>query len=831
MRVRHPQTAGARRRPIAARLLLRSLLALAIPVLSLAILPASAGAADGLTMEARSMLGGHARVGSWMAISVHVKNDGPSMTGELRLTGGSQSRTRFGLVADVPNGSDKTFLLYAQPPSFGRDLEVSLVEGDTTIATTKVAFTVHDLNQLVVGVVAEKPGGIIQTVQLLPNQNQVAPAIVPIDLADLPERVEAWSGLDRLIWQDADSSRLTEGQMLALQGWVAGGGRLVIVGGTTGPNTLSAFPDALLPYRPSATVDVAASALGGLIGTVPASAPDLTALGGAMTEGRALLMSGDRVIAAERTRGNGSVTVVGFDPTAKWLADGTGAENLWRRILPARSTSGLVLFDDSQLVGAVSQLPSLALPPIGGLIALLIAYIALIGPINYLVLRRLDRREWAWVTMPALIVVFAVGAYGFGAALRGSDVLVNEVALVRGSPGTTDGAAQVYLGVFSPSRGSYQVSVPGGALLSSPINGEFFGGDSTAATLDVLQGDPAKVRSLAVGFGSLRTIRAETPVSVPLVKANLSIVDGHLRGTLTNESQVTLEKPAVVLGGTVAVLTDLAPGATQSIDTPLVQGQFGQPLSDKVVGPIFFNDPSQFGNQASKTYIRHAIVDQLTYDPNFRSTGQLATDSAVILAWGSGSLLPVEIAGQTPRSTGNILYYLPADVTVTGNTTFRGDLITSTIIDTDSPSFSMDPMSIGIGRGQATVSYKPIAFDGALTPTELAFGLDFGGDRTDITAIPEPIVPLDAIPEPCPDPPTADCVAAGFDGLPEVELFDLDKGDWVRLPHLTGGSRYTLADPGRYVDPAAGTVLARFVNERGDGIGFQFDLSITGTVR
>jgi hypothetical protein len=830
VRVRHQPDAGPRRRPIAARLLLRSLLALAIPVLSLAILPASAGAADGLTMEGRAMLAGHARVGSWMAISVHIRNDGPSMTGELRLTGGSQSRTRFGLVADLPNGSDKTFLLYAQPPSFGRDLEVALVEGDSTIATTKIAFTVHDLNQLVVGVVAEKPGGIIRTVQLLPNQNQVAPAIVPIDLADLPERVEAWGGLDRLIWQDADSSRLSEAQMLALQGWVAGGGRLVIVGGTTGPNTLSAFPDTLLPYRPSATVDVAAAALGGLVGTVPANASDLTALGGTMTEGRTLLTSGDRVIAAERARGNGSVTVVGFDPTARWLADGSGAENLWRRILPARSTSGLVLFDDSQLVGAVSQLPSLALPPIGGLIALLIAYIALIGPINYLVLRRLDRREWAWVTMPALIAVFAVGAYGFGAALRGSDILVNQVALVRGSPGATDGTAQVYLGVFSPTRGSYQVSVPGGALLSSPINGEFFGGDSTAGTLDVLQGDPAKVRDLAVGFGSLRTIRAETPVSVPLIEADLSIVDGHLKGTITNQSQVTLEKPAVVLGGTVAVLNDLAPGATASIDAPLVPGQFGQPLSDKVVGPVFFNDPSQFDSPASKQYIRHAIVDQLTFDSTFRATtGRLSADSAVILAWGSGGLLPVEIAGQRPRTTGNVLYYLPADVTVQGKTTFRGDLITSTIIDTDSPFFGEDPTTISFGRGQATVSYKPIAFDGTLTPTELEFGLIFGGDRPQVTADPDPIEPLDAIPEPCPDPPTDECIVA--DGLPEVELFDLPKGDWVRLPHLTAGSRYAVADPTRYVDPAAGTVLARFVNDRDEGIGFQFDLSITGTVR
>ena len=104
-------------------------------------------------------------------------------------------------------------------------------------------------------------------------------------------------------------------------------------------------------------------------------------------------------------------------------------------------------------------------------------------------------------------------------------------------------------------------SVPGGALLSSPIN-DFFGGQGGANTqLDVLQGDPARVRNLAVGFGSLRTIRAETPVTVPLIETNLRLEDGRLRGTVRNLSDERLEKPAVVLGGTVATLKDLEPGA------------------------------------------------------------------------------------------------------------------------------------------------------------------------------------------------------------------------------------------------------------------------------
>ncbi len=156
------------------------------------------------------------------------------------------------------------------------------------------------------------------------------------------------------------------------------------------------------------------------------------------------------MVAAERAYGSGAVAILGFDPTTDWIDETTLAEGLWRTMLPARTAGGPVITDDSQLVQAVSQLPELALPPVGGLAILLGAYILLIGPINYLVLKRLDRRELAWVTMPALIVVFAVGAYGFGSLLRGSELIVNEVAIVRGSPGATEGTAQVYLGVFSP---------------------------------------------------------------------------------------------------------------------------------------------------------------------------------------------------------------------------------------------------------------------------------------------------------------------------------------------------------------------------------------------
>ena len=158
----------------------------------------------GLTMEARVLLNGHARVGSWMAIDVHLANDGPPISGELRMPGGVQGRTVFGTVVDVPTQSDKTYRLYAQPPGFGRELEISLVDGPSTIATAAAEFSVHDIGQLTVGIVAEDPGEIIGDLDLLPNANNVKPLTVGLAPADLPTRVEAWGAIDRLIWQDTD---------------------------------------------------------------------------------------------------------------------------------------------------------------------------------------------------------------------------------------------------------------------------------------------------------------------------------------------------------------------------------------------------------------------------------------------------------------------------------------------------------------------------------------------------------------------------------------------------------------------------------------------------
>ena len=504
-------------------------------------------------------------------------------------------------------------------------------------------YTIHDSNQLVVGIIAERPQDLVSAIDLLPNQNQVVPVVLPLEVANLPDRVEAWQAFDRLVWQDVDSGTLSTAQLAALRNWVAAGGRLVIVGGSTGPGALAAFPDDLLPFRPAATMDVPAASLTGLLGPGPGRAP-----GPARPERR----PHRRPVAGGR-RATGSSPPSGpsaaaSSPSSASTRPRTGSPTPRSRTRSGAASSrsarrqGLNLTSDGDLVNAVAQLPALALPPVGGLFAILGLYILLVGPINYLVLRRLGHREWAWATIPALIAIFAIGAYGFGASLRGSSVIVNEVALVRGAPGTTDGMAQVYVGVFSPTRGTYQMRFPSGALLSPPIIGDTFGGEpdrpwrSTSSRASRRRCATSRSGSAPSGPSGPRR-----PSAVPLVQADLAPGgrppprDGHQRlrtgPRYAGRSSWARRSPACPTCRPASRRTSMSPSAR-------TRNPFGQAIAELIVGQPQYDANGR--DLDTERYARYAMINQLTYDTNTGMNTQLPTDGAVILAWSRGRGAP-----------------------------------------------------------------------------------------------------------------------------------------------------------------------------------------------
>ena len=821
----------------------------ALAVAGGALLPAAGPvhAAD-VTMIARVLLGGHTRLGTWTAIEIRARNDGPAITGELRLTAGSQGSTRYGTAVDLPPGSDKSYTLYAQPSVFRSNFEVTLVDrAGATVSSATIRVQNHDVFSPLVAVVAEQPGRLVAGVTAAVNFNpqQAAATVITLTPADLPERVEAWGPLDRLVWQDIDTTQLSTAQLAALRGWVAGGGRLVLLGGTKGAAVFSALDGEMLPFRPTTTAELATSELAALLGTLPGGATPLPALAGTLDRGRPLARSGDLVVAAETRYGSGSVTLVGFDLATPWLADSKAGDALWRRLMPAISgaaTSPLALPDDWLIVQSLYYLPALDLPPVGGLLLLLVVYIVLIGPINYLVLRRLDRREWGWVTMPVLVVVFAVASYGFGLALHGTDLIVNQIAIVRGAASTDAGRGQVYLGVYSPTRRTYDVAIGSGALVTTPTTqNQPFGADPG---LDVLQGETARVRGLEVNPASLRVFRGEAALPAPRVEADLRLEGDVLKGTVTNRSGRTLEKPAIVLGSLVATLPDLADGASAEVTLKVSGASFGMSLSERLFGQSAY-DPT-----ANRTLaVRRSLIDQLTQSFSKFGPGTLASDGPLLVAWGSDPVLAVQVGAERPRTINETLYLVSLPMRISGTVILREPLVSHRVVENDAAWANDEGWGFSLGKGTMTVSFEPIALDGRLTATRLVLGLSNSGGGFEL---PEPVPgPLPTIepgtgggtgggapgnsgggtgtggqPEPTPPPPGDEPPPKEIrQDVPTIELFDRTTASWVAFEQIGYGESREIADPGHYVDPASGAFLVRFGNPDPDNTGAQYYFS------
>jgi len=802
--------------------------AFAIFLAVLALAPA-AFAADAVTMTARPLAGGHVRVGAWSAIEVDIANDGPAIAGELRLGSSVAGASSYAALVDLPTGSRKRYVLYAQPSVFGRALGVSLVSDGQTLATTDVPITAHDPYQSVIGVVAEEPGPLVAALNTALADPRVAPpAVVPLTPEDLPARVEAWSSIDRLVWQDVDTAKLAPDQVAALRTWLGLGGRLVILGGPSGATTLGSLPDDLLPYRPTSTVDASAEDVAVLLGGSAKVAGSVPALAGTLLSGTVLGRSGDAVIGAERTIGQGRTTIIGLDPSVTGIAGTPAAQALWRRAMPlavSAVVNPLALPDDSGIVAALNNLPAVGLPPLEQLAGLLVAYIVLVGPVNYLVLRRLDRREWAWVTMPLLIAIFSIGAFALGRALKGSDTIVNAIAIVRGAAGAETGLGQIYVGVFSPSRRTFDVNVAGGALLSNPLSVEQQG--AVGAPLDVLLGDPATVRGYAVGFGVLRGFRAETALPVPGIESALSLRDGRLQGTVTNTSDEALEDAAVVYGGSLAKLGSLAPGASATVDLELGTNQpFQAGISDRMFGAYTGGTSDRDREIAT----RRTVIDQLSqYSGRFTTLiGAAGGLLPTIVGWHAGSALAVDVGDEKAAHVGQALYLLPLSIEIGGRTTFPDELMSHTVVSADAAEAFDQGSAYSLSRGSMIIDYGAVPFDGAFSPTRLSLLMTQGDPTMRVTAPTATTTPLPDAEQPAQDDPVGeDQGAFPADGMPELQLFDRTTGRWMEFAHLTPGQTISVAAPERYVD-SAGHFLARFVNRQGaNGGSVYFGLNPT----
>jgi hypothetical protein len=595
---------------------------------------------------------GKYKVGDWTPVWVTLEGGESKTAGRLELT-----------VLDG-DGVEVTYLVNGSPP-----LEIPGRESATALEYVKFGrvrshLTIRLRGEM--GVLAERTFTASEFPQPLPAGRElivtlggdagVADAarqmrrraeeqIVPVAIEDaslLPDDWRGYDGVDTLVLLTSRSEfldQLSGPRRDALLEWVRLGGRVLVSVGSQGDK---AFGDSgvLADLAPGRFAGVTSQRrtgslehyinAGERLDTVDPQAGELLMTVLATPRGRVEVAESagpaPRPIVMHYPVGFGRATLIAVDvdrgPISVWrerpklmraLLEAVSGESQPGEREGARGRVSHFGYEDlsGQLRAALDAFPGVTLIAFSWVAALIVFYIALIGPADYFFLRRFaGGMERTWLTFPAIVALVCLAAWIGVRYSRANRLLVNRVELVDVDVESGLARGTAWAHVYSPKAERFDVSLtpnsaapeaeasagsiltwqglPGGGLGGmNSTAGKLFNAPYDVVTDQTSGGLQVQLRGMPIQVRSTRSLAGRWWATVQIENTSqLSATsDGRLTGELVNPLNVPLRDCYLAYSHWSYVIPqEAAPGGTIRFDRRLPDGNLVWRLTQKYVG-------------------------------------------------------------------------------------------------------------------------------------------------------------------------------------------------------------------------------------------------------
>ncbi len=672
-----------------------------------------------VTMRVQAGFDGGFRAEEWTPLLIEISNDGPALNGRLVVrpeTNGRALANAYSTPLDLPTGTRKEAFLYVRLRDFARQIVVEFVgEDDQRYAQAAAPLRPIQPRDKVYVVLTQATVGTLALGDVRPAGHNVVQ--VTWGPNRLPPHAEALYAADVIFVYDLNPDALTAAQRAALRLWTLNGGHLIALGGTRFEGSLAALGDAAPVLDVRARIVDEVDALAAWIGSEEALRGRVEISTGQPIAGaQALINHAEGPLLVRRSMGDGVVDFLGVDPLLAPLAVWDELPLFWRQMLttvPLANSWGRGLMEPSAAATAVATLPDeQLLPPVSALVAFVAAYLLVIGPLNYWLLTRLKRQEWAWGTIPLSIALFTMVASTVGFNLRGNEVLLSRLRVVRLWDGQPQALEQALLGLLSPRRDTFTL-VPEGERFFYALPSVGQAAANLQSSAEVVQSATTSARSVTVDGGIYSNFALTRPIPAPAISGALTLrtnLDGSqtYQGFVRNDTGSPLQSPVILSRRGALQLPDLAAGEVLTI----APGEFsyvgleGQPVASRFENSRSLRPSFSIGRQASafnelntaslilpqlgligdvtaaraftrrQSFLHSFIRDQY----NHVALG----DRLYLVGWSNEFPRDVDIPAATWRSVDDTLYIVGLTVTVeppTGRVTLAADQFLWTVLE------------------------------------------------------------------------------------------------------------------------------------------------------
>jgi hypothetical protein len=457
---------------------------------------------------------------------------------------------------------------------------------------------------------------LAQAAPLVPRGSDhiVVPAMVT-DPERLPEAWWGWEGVRTIVTSIGTGSlseKLSPNQWNALAQWVElGGGRLVIVVGEGGRELLTddhplteLIPGKLVDIVPLRDLERLNELTGhSLAVTSDAARPRLTQF--APSRGRIeLTVTGQREelpLLVRASHGFGEVAFLALDPEGTALAAWPGRGRLLlpalaeeeKNVAAAKTTrrSSRLGYDDlsGQLRMALDAFPRVRVVNLTTVSVLTLAYLALIGPLEFFLLRRFKLPSTVtWFVFPLLVAVFCGLGWYAARSAHGTSPLVRQCEIIDIDAERQSVRGTTWLHVYSPDTAKYRMSLacdgdpiglagaPEGWLSWQGLPGKGLGGlaANQLAAPNMLPyshaqaGPQLALDDVPIQIAGSKSLSARWWGAVELARPLPLSIDsfGLLQGEIANPLPVELHDCLLVYGEWMYRLRTLSPGQELRVD-------------------------------------------------------------------------------------------------------------------------------------------------------------------------------------------------------------------------------------------------------------------------
>lgn len=650
---------------------------------------------DSVVIKAQIGFDGRYKLGNWTPIVVDIENKGGDVQGDIEVEVRQPDRTSvvvFSAPAVVPSGTRKRFKLYAQINALQRDFVVKLTHKGKVLASAKVDDVVPVIpDSYLLGLVTDDREALSYwKASLGSNRIFYQYEAVYLDVDDFPDRKEVLDNFMILIINNADTAKFSRQQVEALRQWIEAGGILILGTGASGYKTLAGLKDSIISFSTLGTeqvtkvpsLEIAGEST--LQGNVPFEVMYL-AIDGAQP----VLEHEDKGIVWKIDCGKGYIFVAAFDIGLEPFISWTGNKMLWENILNAHMSADKVSIlkniDVRRASGAWSAsvkndrirealgagMKSMDLPSFTKLLLILVAYLIVVGPVNYLILKKLDRREWAWFTIPLTVALFTAIIYGLGYMAKGDDIIVHAISVINLDEGS-DADVESHVGVFVPKKGDYRVTVGDELLLTLGGQGIYYDYNMTPGSSQtdppagpvearVVQGKHPSITFYNTSVWTMRDFMMVYPEDdLGGIEAQLYFEEDRIKGVIKNGMRYPLEDVIVYTYYGYQILGNFAAGETKQVDVPVfartAQWQMPVPYLYSMLDQIFPYPQAVpgayrgFDDEMREKYVRRLVVEGLMMAYDYSVTLPLK-GTLNLIGFSSQKIVPdIEVNGATPQT-------------------------------------------------------------------------------------------------------------------------------------------------------------------------------------